>query len=441
MTATTKNTPLMQRYRAVKAETPGAMLLFRVGDFYELFGSDAEVASLALGLTLTIRDRESAHPVPMAGFPYHALEGYLAKLIHAGHRVAVCEQSESGPLTTTIHEKRSPMTEQELLAKARLAVTSCNWLLGECAHEWTVQWSRGRTDVVLAELIGGDTQPGHIGRCRRVWREFCTGAFNEGSGLAEVEQRWPLLSWSHFDKARAYGEDAARQALDWAQENDAPIRSMIVWVGETWPELRTAAQQLEEKELQMEALSRETAVPSVDELQAASVDYRPEPRSVGRAAVESFEADHSEGDDEPYSAAAGDRPASDPESGYAEEYPEVSGADVESRRDRSRLEQVVRSVLRSLKTTGESLGPVWASLTDAEQQQVFDALEPLVALLAPAEGDAQSLHKRLHWLEQKLTKKFWVTLSEADRLYLAGPIESLHGVAMSTWRAKGKVER
>lgn len=90
MTATTKNTPLMQRYRAVKAETPGAMLLFRVGDFYELFGSDAEVASLALGLTLTIRDRESAHPVPMAGFPYHALEGYLAKLIHAGHRVAVC---------------------------------------------------------------------------------------------------------------------------------------------------------------------------------------------------------------------------------------------------------------------------------------------------------------------------------------------------------------
>lgn len=89
-----KITPMMQRYLDVKAETPGAILLFRMGDFYELFYEDAETAAQVLGLTLTSRDKGSANPVPMAGFPYHALEGYLNKLIHAGHRVAVCEQVE-----------------------------------------------------------------------------------------------------------------------------------------------------------------------------------------------------------------------------------------------------------------------------------------------------------------------------------------------------------
>ncbi len=89
-----KVTPMMQRYLEVKAETPGAILLFRMGDFYELFYEDAEIAAKVLGLTLTSRDKGSANPVPMAGFPYHALEGYLNKLIHSGQRVAVCEQVE-----------------------------------------------------------------------------------------------------------------------------------------------------------------------------------------------------------------------------------------------------------------------------------------------------------------------------------------------------------
>lgn len=89
-----KITPAMQRYLDVKAETPGAILLFRMGDFYELFYEDAETAAKVLGITLTSRDKGSVNPVPMAGFPYHALDGYLNKLIHAGYRVAVCEQVE-----------------------------------------------------------------------------------------------------------------------------------------------------------------------------------------------------------------------------------------------------------------------------------------------------------------------------------------------------------
>lgn len=89
-----KLTPMMERYLEVKRETPGSLLLFRMGDFYELFYEDAVTAAKVLGLTLTSRDKNSANPIPMAGFPYHALDGYLQKLIRSGHKAAVCEQVE-----------------------------------------------------------------------------------------------------------------------------------------------------------------------------------------------------------------------------------------------------------------------------------------------------------------------------------------------------------
>lgn len=89
-----KPTPAMQRYLEVKAQTPGTILLFRIGDFYELFYEDAQTAARVLGLTLTSRDKGSSNPVPMAGFPYHQLDNYLRRLIQAGFRAAVCEQVE-----------------------------------------------------------------------------------------------------------------------------------------------------------------------------------------------------------------------------------------------------------------------------------------------------------------------------------------------------------
>jgi len=89
---------MMERYQEVKRETPGALLLFRMGDFYELFYDDAVTAARILGLTLTSRDKGSANPVPMAGFPYHALDGYLQKLIRSGCKAAVCEQVEDPKL-------------------------------------------------------------------------------------------------------------------------------------------------------------------------------------------------------------------------------------------------------------------------------------------------------------------------------------------------------
>ena len=87
-------TPLMKQYYGIKAKYPGAMLLFRVGDFYETFGEDAEKASKILGITLTKRGNGSASEVALAGFPYHSLDIYLPKLVRAGQRVAVCDQLE-----------------------------------------------------------------------------------------------------------------------------------------------------------------------------------------------------------------------------------------------------------------------------------------------------------------------------------------------------------
>jgi DNA mismatch repair protein MutS len=95
-------TPLMKQYYDIKTKHPDAILLFRVGDFYETFGEDAIRASEILGITLTRRANGSASFVELAGFPYHALDTYLPRLVRAGQRVAICEQLEDPKLTKKI---------------------------------------------------------------------------------------------------------------------------------------------------------------------------------------------------------------------------------------------------------------------------------------------------------------------------------------------------
>ncbi len=91
-------TPLMQQYHAIKSRYPHALLLFRLGDFYELFYEDAILASRELQITLTSRNREKGQPIPMCGVPYHAADGYIARLIRAGFKIAICDQMEApGP--------------------------------------------------------------------------------------------------------------------------------------------------------------------------------------------------------------------------------------------------------------------------------------------------------------------------------------------------------
>src|SRR5438477_5675076 len=92
------STPLMRQYNSIKEQVPGALLMFRLGDFYELFYEDAVTAARELEITLTARNKERGEPVPMCGVPYHSADGYIARLIQRGYRVAICEQmEEAGP--------------------------------------------------------------------------------------------------------------------------------------------------------------------------------------------------------------------------------------------------------------------------------------------------------------------------------------------------------
>ena len=97
-----KVTPLMKQYNAIKVKYPDAMLLFRVGDFYETFGEDAKKAAQVLGIILTKRGAGSANETALAGFPHHSLNTYLPKLVKAGMRVAICDQLEDPKMTKTI---------------------------------------------------------------------------------------------------------------------------------------------------------------------------------------------------------------------------------------------------------------------------------------------------------------------------------------------------
>src|ERR1700742_130334 len=92
----------MQQYNQIKGKYPGALLLFRVGDFYETFGEDAIKASGILGIVLTRRANGAATHIELAGFPHHSLDTYLPKLVRAGQRVAICDQLEDPKTTKTI---------------------------------------------------------------------------------------------------------------------------------------------------------------------------------------------------------------------------------------------------------------------------------------------------------------------------------------------------
>ncbi len=122
-------TPMMRQYQDAKAACPEALLLFRMGDFYELFFDDARTAARLLGLALTSRDK-SENAVPMAGFPHHQLESYLAKLVSLGMRVAICEQVENPKEAKGLvkREVTRVVTPGTLTDDALLDPRECNYL-------------------------------------------------------------------------------------------------------------------------------------------------------------------------------------------------------------------------------------------------------------------------------------------------------------------------
>jgi DNA mismatch repair protein MutS len=149
-------TPMMQQYLDAKNACGDALLLFRMGDFYELFYDDAKTAARVLGLTLTSREK-GANPIPMAGFPYHQLEGYLGKLIAAGHRAAVCDQVEDPKLAKGLvkREVTRVVTPGTLTDDALLDPRESNYLAAVVDGSKGAASSSESVGIAWAELSTG----------------------------------------------------------------------------------------------------------------------------------------------------------------------------------------------------------------------------------------------------------------------------------------------
>jgi DNA mismatch repair protein MutS len=202
---------MMQQYREAKERHPGMLLLFRMGDFYELFDADAEVAARVLGLTLTSRDKT----IPMAGFPHHALDTHLRKLLQAGHRVAICDQVEDPALAKGLVRRDvtrvvtpGTLTEDDLLDPRR-------------ANHLVAVWAAGRgskspaAGVAWVELSAGEFQAADVPWARlgdelaRLAPSECLCAEGDsGRVLERVREAAPALTitarpdWT-FDPASA----------------------------------------------------------------------------------------------------------------------------------------------------------------------------------------------------------------------------------------------
>ncbi|QDV18867.1 DNA mismatch repair protein MutS [Gimesia panareensis] len=155
-----KLTPMMERYLEVKRQNPGTLLLFRMGDFYELFHEDAEIAARILGITLTSRDKSSSNPIPMAGFPHHSLDSYLYKLIHAGYRASICDQVEDP-------KKAKGMVKREVTRVVTPGTLTDDALLDPHENNFLASIYFGKSDIGLA------------------WLELSTGRFLTSNTTAE----------------------------------------------------------------------------------------------------------------------------------------------------------------------------------------------------------------------------------------------------------------
>src|SRR5512137_2663772 len=156
-----KLSPLMEQYYREKKLYPDALLLFRVGDFYETFAEDAVVVARDLNITLTSRQKDDVgNKIPLAGVPYHALEVYLAKLIRAGHKVAVCDQVEDPRLAKGLvkREITRVVSPGMFIDPEHLPAKDHRFLAG--IHLGKESWGLAFLDLASGEFMAAALEPG-----------------------------------------------------------------------------------------------------------------------------------------------------------------------------------------------------------------------------------------------------------------------------------------
>src|SRR3712207_6353305 len=144
-------TPMMAQYRRLKDEAGDALLFYRMGDFFELFFEDAKVAASCLDIALTKRGEADGEPVPMCGVPVHAAEGYLARLIRAGHRVAIAEQTES-PVEARKARGSKALVERAIVRLVTPGTLTEEALLESNAANWLAAIGRAGDEIGRAHV-------------------------------------------------------------------------------------------------------------------------------------------------------------------------------------------------------------------------------------------------------------------------------------------------
>ena len=219
------HTPLMKQFFAAKAEHPDVLLFFRMGDFYELFYDDARKAARLLDITLTQRGSSAGQPIPMAGVPHHAAEGYLARLVALGESVAICEQIGDPAASKGLVERKvvrivtpGTVTDEALLSERRdtllLAVSrgkagyglawadlaGGRFLVNEVASEDALEAELARLEPAETLCADEDGWPAFV-TARTGLRRRAPWLFDEDSGR---RQRW-TPAWSRPRGAGAAG--------------------------------------------------------------------------------------------------------------------------------------------------------------------------------------------------------------------------------------------
>ena len=233
-------TPMMKQYQEAKSTHPDALLLFRMGDFYELFHEDAEKAHRLLGITLTSRDK-SENPIPMAGFPHHQLDGYLTKLIVAGCRVAVCDQVEDpkkakGLVKREVTRLVTPGTlTDESLLDPRASNFLAAWVSGDPGGLSWIDVSTGRfyaasipqgqladelarirpAEILLSEELADAELNGDWSRTPRAGWTF---SYNSALQLLEKQFSTQTVEGFGFDEENQTAICAAGGILNYLQE-------------------------------------------------------------------------------------------------------------------------------------------------------------------------------------------------------------------------------
>ena len=231
---------MMRQYLAIKADYPDTLVLYRMGDFYEVFFADAEKASRLLGITLTRRGTTNGEPIPMAGVPFHSLEGYLAKLVKLGESVAICEQvgdvaTAKGPVERKVVRVVTPgtLTDTELLGEktesvllavhqgprntlglAWLSVTQGQISLAECANDELEAWM---VRIAPSELVCNvDAPPAFEARLKSTRCALTARAawqFDAALGVRRLTEQLTVASLASWHAESLHQAHAAASAL------------------------------------------------------------------------------------------------------------------------------------------------------------------------------------------------------------------------------------